>query len=289
MSTFINQFIEILADNHYKPKYRDIPNEVDNRDEIIAKLQEIIEDDGHLPDSLRFFELNGISDSKELTTYLHKSFQQFKNEFLAGKHGDNDLFRNELLHQLDAIKINIEQAIYESKQLNDDSLNQMLAAKTRICDEVSEFITSTKVNSNQNIPKKEPVERRSFNWLKEEKLLQDFYNKMKSNQLITADTDISDFKAIFSNIPVSDIKKPVQWEQGAKLFAYFFRKLIDNYYIPRKPSWINLKYCFTYNREDIGKYIPVDAGVKTHSTVFKNETPPKGSELIDELFLLGSA
>jgi hypothetical protein len=284
MDTIITQFLEILADNAYITKYKDVPDDVDNREEIIADIQETLDNGGLLPDSLRYFVLNGISDSKELASYLQKSFQQFKNEFLAGKHGDNDLFMNELLLQLDAIKNDIEQAAYEAKQLSDDSLNQMLAAKTSVCDEVSEFVTSTKEISNKITPEKEPVERLSLNWLMGHDLLQDFFDKMKSNKLIAKDTDINDFKAIFSNVPVSDIKKPVQWEQGAKLFAYFFHRLITSNYIPQRPTWILLQYCFTYYRGDIGKYVPIAEGVKAHATVFPKESAPKGSELVDVLF-----
>lgn len=283
MNSILQQLINLLSDNDYKPKYRDIPDEVDNKDEIIAEYQEILDDDGLLPDSLRFFELNGISDSKELTSFLKKSFQQFKNEFFAGKHSDNELYKSELLQQLDVMKKDIELAYHESNQLNDDSLSQMFETKLRICDELSEFITSTQ-SSNQKTPKIEPQERHSYNWLKGEELLTDFYNKMKSNELIAKDTDITDFKAIFSFIPVSDIKKPVQWEKGAKLFAYFFHKLITNNYIPQKPSWINLSHCFTYNRTDIGGYVAIEKGIKSHVTVISNEGTPKGAELVDVLF-----
>jgi len=102
--------------------------------------------------------------------------------------------------------------------------------------------------------------------------------------LISKDTDVNDFKEVFSNIPISEIKKPVQWEKGAKLFAYFFHKLIANNFIPQTPSWISLRYCFTYNRSDTGKYVPIHEGVKAHVTVFLKEGAPKGAESVDILF-----
>lgn len=284
MSNFITQFLEILSENDFKPVYRDIPDEVDNREQIISDIQEILDDDGHLPDSLRYFKLNGESDSKALTSFLNKSFQQFKTEFLAAEQGDNESFKNELLQQLDEIKTGIEQVRHEANQLRDDSVSQMLTVKTSVCDEVIGFIKSTQDSSNQKPTKKKPVERLSFKWLKGDDLLQNFFDKMKSNELIAKDTDINDFKAIFSNKPVSEIDKLIQWEKGAKLFAYFFHKLIVNNYIPKKPSWVLLQYCFTYNRVDIGKYVPMYEGVKSNVTEIKESGAPEGDELVDKLF-----
>ena len=61
--------MDILADNDYSAKYKDIPQEVDNRDELVAELQTILDDDGLLPDSLRFFELNGKTTAPELKSH----------------------------------------------------------------------------------------------------------------------------------------------------------------------------------------------------------------------------
>jgi len=284
MNSAIQKFMDILADNDYSAKYKDIPQEVDNRDELVAEIQAIMDDDGLLPDSLRYFVVNGMTSASELVSYLQKSFLQFKNEFLASNHAMNDSLKHELLLQLDVTKKEIEQSIHESKQLKDETLIEIFEAKNLICDEVKRFILSQQVKHEHEIMKKEPQERLSFKWLKDDYLLTKFYNKLKLNELISADTDFDDFKAVFSNIPVSDIKKPVQWEKGAKLFAYFFHKLITNNFIPQTPSWINLRYCFTYNRSDTGKYVPIHEGVKAHVTVFLKEGAPKGAESVDILF-----
>lgn len=276
--------MDILADNNYTAKYHDIPEEVDNREEIIAELIAILDDDGLPPDSLRYFKLNNEVKVSELRTYLQKSFLQFKNEFHAGNHAANDALKHELLQQLNVIDKEIERSIYESKLLKDETLMEMFESKAMICDEVRKFIHSHQGESEKKLLKKGQKERHSFNWLKEENLLTEFYFKLKSHELIANDTEIDDFKAVFSNIPISEIKKPVQWEKGAKLFAYFFFNLIDRNFIPQKPSWINLQYCFTYNRNDIGQYVPVEEGVRAHVTVINKEGAPKGAELIDDLF-----
>ena len=102
--------------------------------------------------------------------------------------------------------------------------------------------------------------------------------------MIATDTQEEEFKAVFSNIDVTEIKNPVQWEKGAKLFAYFFNLLMVNKYIPQRPSWILLQYCFTYNRGDIGSYVPIQEGIKAHMKELKESGAPKDAELIDEIF-----
>ena len=284
MNSAIQKFMDILADNDYTAKYKDIPEEIDNRDEMVAEIQTILDDDGLLPDSLRFFELNGKTTTSELESDLHKSFRQFRSEFLAGNYSGNDSFKHEVINQLENTMMEIKKALDESKQLKDETLLEMLEAKAVICEEVKTFVLNQQKTVEQKLPKKKQQERRSFKWLKDEELLLNFYNHLKSNVLISKDTDVNDFKEVFSNIPISEIKKPVQWEKGAKLFAYFFYNLIERKFIPQKPSWVNLQYCFTYNRNDIGQYVAVDKGVRAHVTVINNEGAPKGAELIDALF-----
>ncbi len=276
--------MDILDDNVYTAKYKDIPEEVDNRDEMVAEIQTILDDDGLLPDSLRFFELNGKTTSSELESNLHKAFQKFRNEFLAGNYSGNDSFKHELMKQLDDNLREIEKAMHESKQLKDETLLEMFEAKAVVCKEVKTFILNQQITFEQKSPKRKQQEKRSFKWLKDEELIINFYNHLKSNDLISKDTDVNDFRAVFSNIPITEIKKPIQWEKGAKLFAYFFHKLITNNFIPQTPSWINLQYCFTYNRSDTGKYVPILEGVKAHVTVFLKEGAPKGAESVDILF-----
>lgn len=276
--------MDILDDNVYTAKYKDIPEEVDNRDEMVAEIQTILDDDGLLPDSLRFFELNGKTTASELESNLHKAFQKFRNEFLAGNYSGNDSFKHELMKQLDDNMSEIEKAMHESKQLKDETLLEMFEAKAVVCKEVKTFILNQQITYEQKSPKRKQQEKRSFKWLKDEELIINFYNHLKSNDLISKDTDVNDFRAVFSNIPITEIKKPIQWEKGAKLFAYFFHKLITNNFIPQTPSWINLQYCFTYNRSDTGKYVPILEGVKAHVTVFLKEGAPKGAESVDILF-----
>lgn len=284
MNSSIQEFMLLLADNEFRPKYKDIPEEFDNRDEMLAEIHDILDDGGLLPDYLRYFELNGVETSTELKSRLQTAFQQFRIEYLKGNFFDNALFKSELIKQLDECSSDVEQVISESLILKDKALLDMLKAKAAICQEVKAFIQQEQKALISLILEKNIEERSSFVWLKEKELIDDFYNHLKNEKLIAQDTNIDDFRAVFSNIPVSKLHKPVQWEKGAKLFAYFFHKLLTNKFIPQKPSWVILPYCFTYNRNDVGKNVAVKETIKSHVPSFSQPCAPKGAEIIDPLF-----
>ena len=295
-----NDFISILANNEVVAKYKNVPDFIDNSDEIKAELQEILDDDGHLPDYLRYFELNGSSNVIEIADYLEKCYRKFKIEFFSKNNDTNKAFNNELIKQLVIIRNTIVQKINEIKQIKDNTIDQMLDMKLQLCDQVINFIMDTanktedieqikdlskkKILIEQASQSRKILVRHSFKWLKGDDLLLKFFNYLKSDELISRNTEEKDFIDVFSNIPVSEIKNPVQWEKGAKLFAYFFKKLIDNRYIKQKPSWILLKYCFTYYKDDIGSYIPISADIRG-SLSGSNYSHPKDKNLIDKLFV----
>lgn len=284
MKNSFSQFLTILADNSYTPKYKDIPDYVDNRDEIIAEHQEILDDDGHLPDSMRYFSVNGKTSASELAAYIENSFQHFKIEFFSGNHSANKVFKTELKKQLLGIRSGIVQLISETKQIGDDRLNTMMDIKLQFCNEVINFIMNTQDDTNKPEKVAENKKVLSFKWLKGDECLQVFYHKMKTNGLIAENTSEPDFKAVFSNIDVTELKNPVQWEKGAKLFAYFFNLLMKNKHIPQRPSWILLQYCFTYYKGDSGSYVPIQERNKAHMKELKELGAPKEAELVDELF-----
>lgn len=315
MNNSIQKYLQLLNDNELIAKYRSVPDYIDNRDEILAELHEHVEDvsrpeihehieddllheihvhleEGLPPDSFRYFEVNGFSNSSKLNEYLNDSFDQFRTEFHAGRHVDNKGFIQEIETKIKTINENIVQAIYEVAQIKDDELIKLFNVKANICDESLTFINDIKEHSKKphansiqenNEKPKIKKERLSYKWLKSSEELENLFSEMIKKELIAKNTQWDDFKIIFSNLPISSIKKPVHWVKKANLFAYFFRKLINNRFIPQKPSWILLKHCFTYYREDIGAVVPIHEGVKSHTTDFK-EYAPKHFELIDSLF-----
>jgi len=286
MDSFIQKLLDILAEKNYTPKYRDIPEDVENRDEIIADIQAILDDDGLLDDSLRYFELNGVTSALELATLLQKAFMQLKNEFFAAKHDANDALKHELLLQLDEIEKELEQEIQSARPLKDDTLMEMLETKALVCNEVKEFIQSQQVSQKTNISNKKQLERRSFKWLKGDDVLNSLFHQLISTELINSETDIDDFKQVFSQVEISCLNKPIHWEKGTKLFAYFINQLMEHKYIPRRPSWVLLPSCFTYYDDKKGAIVHMYEEVKSYVNEIKNEGAPKDFELVDNLFYI---
>lgn len=286
MNNTFSKFLEILANNDFIPNIREIPDDYDDRDELLAELDEM----DTLPDSLRYFEVNGFSNSFELKNFLEKYFKQFKIDFLSGDYYRNSILIKEIENQLDVIKNDITKTAYKANQLGDIELNNLISIKTHYCDVLAEFIKNSQ-NSKVELPldkadrqnKKKGIV--SYKWLKGQDRLQEFYNKMIANKLIAQDTQEGDFIAVFSAIPVVELKNPIRWEKGAKLFAYFFNELTEHDYIPKKPKWILLKYCFTYKDYRNSTYVPILESVKSHMTEISIYGAPKEANLVDCLFL----
>ncbi len=62
MNDSIFNFLSTLADNKYTSKVSNIPEEFDNRDELLAEIHET----GKIPDALIYFECNGFSRISEM-------------------------------------------------------------------------------------------------------------------------------------------------------------------------------------------------------------------------------
>jgi hypothetical protein len=283
METPISKFLTILTDNSYTANYENIPDEVDNRDEILAELDEM---DG-LPESRRFFEINGFSSTIELQAYLEKIFNQFKVDYLQEIHNKNKPLVQELKNQIKIIKYSLEQAVYESNQIQDDDLHELIGIKINFLDELNKFIADPQTyvksfSSNTTIETGEK-EKHSFNWLKGQKELNDLFENMKANNLISLNTQQEDFTAVFSNKPLSTLKH-IKWEKGPRLLAYFIDQLTEKKYIPRTPKWTLIKHCFIYSSKQDGNYVPASENLKAHMNYFKKYGKPKYARLVDNLF-----
>ena len=82
MDNPVVSFIKLLTDNNIIPKYREIPDEFDLKDELLAEIE--LEMDGNLPDSMRYFEINGISNPVDLEEILENQFNSFKIALISG-------------------------------------------------------------------------------------------------------------------------------------------------------------------------------------------------------------
>lgn len=248
MNSFINQFLVILSDNEYISNCREIPEEMDNRDEFIANLQESLDEGGHLPDSLRFFELNGKNSANELKEFLEKSFQSFKNDYLAGQHVTDELLNKELINQINNIISEFKQTVSEAMQLNDSDLIELYETKFYYFEKVLDFLNLKPVKGGHNKQKttkktvyyftvqKEFAEKFKYNYY-----LNHLYEGLK-DELGYIDCTLLEFNNLFCPIGKTKRKtpEPIIWTSGAySHLAYFIQCLVKVGFIPnsRQPSF----------------------------------------------------
>lgn len=292
MESTISEYLTILANNKYVGKYKDIPEEIDNRDQILAIIDREMDGTNELPNWLIYFEINGFSQPVELKDYLEKYFNQFKVDYLKEVHNKNKSLMQEIANQFETIKNSLEKAVYETNQIQDDDLHELIGIKIGYLDELNKFLSDPKtyVNGSITTVSMETVEnkQKSYNWLKGQKELNDLFENMKASNLISAETQSEDFKAVFTEKDLSTLK-PIQWEKGPRLLAYFIDQLTENKYIPRTPKWSLLKYCFTYSSKQDGNYVPALQNIKSQMHQIKTSGKPKYARLVDSLFTYAPA
>ncbi len=262
MNISINQFLEILAENDYKVQYKEIPDEIDNRDEIIAGLHEILDDDGHLPDSLRYFVVNDMTTSIEITDFIQNTFQSFKTEFLAGNQHHNDSLKQELVKQLNGIRKNIEQKISETKPLKDETLTNLFLVKLRYCDAVNDFLEQ---KQESGVSKNKKTLRNTVYYFKVEQeftgkydiYLNRIYESLKNDLNLINCTPVQ-FKNLFrpSGKTRRATPEPIVWLSGSySHLAYFIKCLAQSDFIPnsKHPSFNQIAKKLFYDNVE-GKY-----------------------------------
>ncbi len=127
MNSQIAEFIDILHDNDFVPRYHEIPNEFDHADELRAQIEEQMS----LPDSLRYFELNGFSSPDDLADYLKSRFREFRISFIANGLTKDSIIKNEVKKEINDIKIELNQLKQQVKILNDITLIALIDLKIR--------------------------------------------------------------------------------------------------------------------------------------------------------------
>ena len=280
MSEPLYSFISILNENKISPRQRDIPEDIDNKEELLKELEQYRAENEQLPDSCFDFAINGYTSPVELEDFLEQEFDKFKIVFLASDNGE--AFKKEVLKQLEKASTDLNPLIEFANTIDDLSLKELLRVKLRHIEQTIEFlkqIQSTVKNSSAEQKK----EIHSYKWLKEDASLVTLYEQMISNELISKDTEQEDFIAIFSHLPLSEISNPIHWEKGPKLFTYFFHELTERKLIPNTPKWVNLKHFFTYYDKESGMVVPTSENIKQHVTEIKNLGAPKESDTIDSI------
>ena len=120
MNTFIDQFVEVFAENEYKV------------------------------DAQHYCELNGKSSPMELKKYLEKHFQKFKKEYLAvATDGKDDLYSTMLASQ-NRILTDFTPVYKEVMYSNNSSLKELFNVKLTVLKKLNEFLNSNPTDAELN-------------------------------------------------------------------------------------------------------------------------------------------
>jgi hypothetical protein len=133
-------FIKILTDNNIIPKYREIPDEFDLKDELLAEIE--IEMEGNLPDSMRYFEINGFSSPVDLEEFLDNEFNTFKLTIISDPVENHSILFHEIQDQITKAKAELLLKEQSLKQIKDITLNALVILKIKYCDKVLNLINA---------------------------------------------------------------------------------------------------------------------------------------------------
>lgn len=121
----------------------------------------------------------------------------------------------------------------------------------------------------------------SFEWQKEDELLDLFFIKLKSIGLISSNSYKADFIQVFLSSDLISEKKSIAWLRSNVLFAYMFEELSANNFIPPNSNFASIigsSKCFlkkskkAFNSRDITS--------AKHSAI---EKKPRDHEKIDQI------
>jgi len=143
-------FFNSLAENNFNIRYRDIPEEFEHADELMAE----IEIEGSMPESMRYFELNGFSSPIDLEEHLARQFNAFKLFFVSNKYENNANFLNEIKNQITRIQDDLIVIKQSAKPLGDITFESLINLKIQYSNELLQFILNKNVNNtNQEVNK----------------------------------------------------------------------------------------------------------------------------------------
>lgn len=148
-------FIKLLNNNEFKSKVREIPDEFDNKDELLAE----IEREGDIPSSMIYFELNGFSSPVDLKEFLNHAFKAFKISIFSNTEAKQDTLFREIHDQITSAKADLLLKEQSLKTLNDITLNDLIKYKIQACDDTLKLISvGTEDNDDQISPKTQEFE-----------------------------------------------------------------------------------------------------------------------------------
>ena len=229
MNTFIDQFVEVFAENDYKV------------------------------DAQHYCELNGKSSPKELKIYLEKHFRIFKREYLGVNPDRKDDLYSTMLASHNRILTDFTPAYKEVMYSNNSSLKELFIVKLTVLKKLKEFLNSNPTDAELN--SKDTVYyftvKKEFNE-KYEIHLNRLYEGLNNLQLVKCSP--GQFKMLFRPEGKQRVKtpEPIIWYSGAySHLAYFIKYLVKKEFIKRTnlPSVNQIAQELFYDNEEGKKFI----------------------------------
>ena len=251
MGKSISTLIKFLQDVNVKSKYKDVPDYIDNRDEILAEIYQDMEEGDPLPDWLKYFEINGISRPDEMNNVLENMFLEFKISFTS-----NDVSEKQELAILISDEIKKAKNILlackkEFSPLKDQDLNELIEIKIKYCDKVNDLLSipsgnKISLNNGKNIDKENIVyffRLKSEISSKKEAVIRSLHSHLKEQNFL--DSSFPAFKCLFidfnKNVPEKS-PEPVVWKNGNyNTLSYLIKKISGRIIEPGKGGHSNYK------------------------------------------------
>ena len=230
MNTFIDQFVEIFAENDYKV------------------------------DAQHYCELNGKSSPMELKKYLEKHFRIFKREYLGVNPDRKDDLYSTMLASHNRILSDFTPAYKEVMNSNNSSLKELFNVKLTVLKKLKEFLNSnpTDAELSANDTLFYFTVKNDFKD-KYDIYLNNLYYGLKDDFHYIDCTPVQ-FKMLFRPEGKKRMKtpEPIIWYSGAySHLAYFIKYLVKKEFIKRTnlPSVNQIAQELFYDNEEGKKFI----------------------------------
>ena len=94
-----------------------------------------------MPDSMRYFEVNGFSSPVDLEEFLNKQFNTFRLALISNTIPKKELLFKEIQDQITKTKAELFQIKQSVKPFNDITLDALVNYKLQFCDETGQIVS----------------------------------------------------------------------------------------------------------------------------------------------------
>jgi hypothetical protein len=266
-------YISILTNNSITAKYREIPDEFEHADELLAEIENEME--GNLPDSMRDFELNGFTSPVDLEEFFENRFNLFKTAFIISVTPDKLNLISEINEQLNKASNELILLKQAYNHYNDITLASLIDCKIQYYKKTLAFL-SEKNNTItiKDIVHKEDPHALVFRVKNEFKkngydIIHKLHQELKKAGYL--DCNFREFKKLFI-LPGEKMPEysptPVVWHANYTHLSYFLT-LINRSFLIRteKPGNNEIAINLFIRSDDGSKFSPSKPKYQSHANL----------------------